>query len=194
MANPTPTRHYPDANGSRLLGAAGPTAAVLANLDRDDATNSGITVVAGTMRVCGLVTAPSNRLLSNVTIWAGATAGATMTNSWMGLVRVSDRQLVAVSANQTTATWTANTSRTFTGLAYTPTADTLCWPVVVVAGTTMPTFWGSPAPTGGVTTITAIAPVLEGNSTTALTTPQSLATVETAPTATALGIPYCYFA
>jgi hypothetical protein len=194
MALPSYPRVFPDPNGSRFLGGELPTGAVLANLERNDATNSGVTVTAGTMRFCGLVTVPANRTLAQATIWAGATAGATMTNSWMGLVRVSDRALVAVSANQTTATWTAHTSRTFTGLAYTPTADTLCWPAVVVAGTTMPTFWGSPAPTGGVTTITAIAPVLEGNSTTGLTTPQAANTVETAPTATALGVPYVYLA
>jgi hypothetical protein len=175
-----------------------PSGSILENLPggRAEATASGIAITSGTMRFCGLVlvSAAAGRQISSATVYAGATAGATLTHSWMGLVRVSDRALVAVSADQTTAAWALNTSRTFTGLAYNPTADTLCWVCLVVVGTTMPTFWGSPAPTGGVSTITALAPVLEGNSTTGLTTPQALNTVETAPTATALGVPYVYLA
>lgn len=189
------SRREPDPNASRLRSPFAPTGTILENLTdgRYGATNSGVTITSGVMRFYGLVYVPAGVTVTTGNIMSGATAGATLSNSWMGLVRVSDRALVAVSTSNATAAWAVNTVRSYT-LSYTPTQPTLCWVAMVVVGTTMPTFWGSPAPTGGVVTaLTAQAPVLEGTSTTGLTTPQALATVETAPTATAAGVAYVWF-
>lgn len=135
---------------------------------------------SGQLQIRALMMLRAGDPVSSVTFWAGATAGASLTNSWAGLVRVSDRQLMAVSANNTAAAWNANTSRTFSWTAFTPPKDELYWVVKLIAGTTLPNSAGISA---AVTAISGAAPVLGGSSNSGLTTPLAVGTIITAPTA-----------
>lgn len=141
-------------------------------------------LTSGTLRLSPLGVIRAGESISQVQIPSGSTAGATLTHSWAGLVRVSDRQLMAVSTDNVTASWAVSTLRTYSWTAYTPDRDELFWLALMVSGTTVPSMNGQ----AQFTAATAIPPApasraTGGNSNTTQTTPLAVGTIVTAPTA-----------
>lgn len=126
--------------------------------------------VLGTLR--------AGHTLSNLTYFAAATAGATLTHSWACLVRVSDLTIVAVSPDNTTASWAVQTSRTYTfNTPFTADKDEFLYAGIMIAGTTMPTLYGNTL-TNAITWFANLG----GNSTGSLTTPLAVGATVAAPT------------
>ena len=110
----------------------------------------------------------ASTLVSSITIWSATTAAVTPLNYFFALYDGS-RNLRAVSANQTTTAWAANTVKT---LAMTtpyrvPTSGPYYIGLMMVA-TTVITTKGGTAKTGGQ--LAQAAPILHGASTAGLTT------------------------
>lgn len=110
----------------------------------------------------------AGQLVSNITISSATTAAGTPTNYFFALYD-ANRALRAVSANQTTTAWAANTIKTLAMVTpYRVPNSSLYYVGLMVAATTVPTTKGGTAKTGGQ--LAAAAPALHGISTTGLTT------------------------
>lgn len=157
----------------------GPTGTLAETAPRSSISGT-FTQTSGTMYLYGGILLFAGIKYTAVNVYF-TTAGATVTHTWAGLVRQSDRALLAVSPD-TTAAPTLNTVRTFTfNTAYTPTVDTVAWIGLTLVAGTVPTVAATVAAPNAA--LLGLAPILAGSSTVTLTTPQALATVETAPTA-----------
>lgn len=109
---------------------------------------TAFTPVSGTLYLVGIAL-PKGFTITNVFIWAGTTAGATLTHSWAA-VFTSNHVQHALSSDITTAAWTASTFRQFVMTApYQTTTSGLIYIGFCVAGTTPPTI---EAATGLLTT------------------------------------------
>lgn len=110
----------------------------------------------------------AGQLVSNITIWSATTANVTATNGFFALYDAS-RNLLAQSANFTTEAWAANSAKTkaMTTPYRVPTSGLYYIGLLQVA-TTIATIKGGTAKTGGQ--LAAAAPILNGTSTTGLTT------------------------
>jgi len=165
-----------------------PTGAKMENFPRHAATianNSAIT--SGTLRLSPLGLLRAGDSLSSVTFSCATTAAVTPTNQWAGIVRFSDRNLLAVSPDATTGAWAAGAAKTFTfGSAYSPGTDTLLWACLNVTASTVPSL----ATVISINTALG-SPVISGNANTAQTVPLAVGTIIDAPTASG-PMPYCY--
>ena len=129
-------------------------------------------------------------VINSITFMAGATAGAVLTHAWFALYD-ANRAKLAVTADDTASSWTANTTKTLALTApYTVPADGVYYLGIVVVGTTMPTLQGSSGPTAAAA---AVAPITAGTSTGSLTTPATAPTTAAALTAVA-GAPLAWVA
>ncbi len=148
-------------------GSTGCLAATYSRLGASTIASAGA-ATSGQPRLMGIVL-KKGTLVSHLTVWAGTTAGASMTHSWMGLADAS-RNKLGVTNDITTATWTASTSRTFDMVSpYTVPSTGFYYVVLCVVGTTMPTIEGVANLAAGARNA---APIAGGNSsTTGLTTP-----------------------
>lgn len=111
----------------------------------------------------------AGQLVSNITISSGTTAAGTPTNYFFALYSGGARALLAVSANQTTTAWAANTVK---ALAMTtpyrvPTTG-LYYIGIMMTATAVVTTKGGTAKTGGQ--LASTVPILHGTSSTGLTT------------------------
>lgn len=157
-----------------------PTGALIENHNRDDLVNSSA-LTSSTLRLTKPFLLKAGQAYSTMTVCSATTAAGTPTNQWAALVRVSDNAILAKSADKTTEAWAANTEKTFdfaggTG-AYTPSADELVRPGLLVVATTAPTLvgWSTTTPA-----VAAKAPQIGGNANTTAaspTTPASLTAV-----------------
>ena len=110
----------------------------------------------------------AGQLVSSITIWSATTAAGTPTNYFFALYDGS-RALRAVSANQTTTAWAANTVKTLAMTTpYRVPTSGLYYIGLMMTATTVITTKGGTAKTGGQ--LAAQAPILHGTSTAALTT------------------------
>lgn len=126
-------------------------------------------LTSGTLRLQGIYL-QAGQTVSNITIYSGTTAAATPTNGFFALYSgASSPALLAQSANFTTEAWAANTAKTkaMTTPYKVPTSG-LYYIGILITATTVPTLLGNTSK--AVSTITAQAPSLQGNSTTGLTT------------------------
>jgi hypothetical protein len=99
-------------------------------------------------------------VVSNISFFAATTALGTGTHQFFGLYD-SSRNLLATSADATSAAWSANTIKTLAMTsAYTIPTTGLYYLGVSVTATTMPTLKGGPAKTGAQ--LAATAPILGG--------------------------------
>ena len=167
----------------------GTTSALLASYDRRwvaSILNAGA-ATSGTLRLF-LIPLPSGLTIGTLTFWAGTTAGASLTHSWAAIFDVN-RNKLAVSNDNTSAAWTASTSRAFTfGTPYLVPSSGQYYVGILIAGTTIPTIEAASVQTTGVR---AAAPLPGGNTTdTGLTTPAGCPS--TAGAITVLG-QYPYF-
>lgn len=113
---------------------------------------------------------------------ASTTAAGTPTNQWAALYDVTTLGLLATSADQTTGAWAANTLKSFP-ITYTPTVSGLYYAALLVAATTVPTLLGI----NSNATLSALPPILCGNSTTGLTTPATAPATAVAPPGSSVG-------
>lgn len=147
------------------LGAAGTLAETMAReLCPEVNTTAG---ASGTLFMQAIYL-KAGQTVSNITIWSATTAAVTTTNLFFALYD-GNRNLLAQSANQGAYTWAANSAKT---LAMTtpyrvPTSGVYYIGLLQVA-TTIATIKGGTAKTGGQ--LAAAAPILNGTSTTGLTT------------------------
>ena len=125
--------------------------------------------------------------VSSITAVSGGTAAGTPTNQWFALYDSSLDKL-AVTADDTTTAWAANTAKTLTiSPAFTPTYTGLHYIGVMVKATTVPTLAGAATRLA----ITGLTPKTAGSSTGSLTNPASAPSVAAALTAIAT-TPYVY--
>lgn len=121
---------------------------------------------------------PAGKVITNLNVTA-ITAGASLTNSWMCLIRQSDLVPVATTQDRLTATFSTTLETAFRIASTLGGSTTGTWTCpatafymvgIVVAGVTMPSFVSanSNARTG------ALAPPVAGLSSTGRTTPASL--------------------
>lgn len=166
-----------------------PTGAISWNLDRANAAignNTGV-LTSGVLQLVGGLVIPAGTAVTSITFVSGTQAAASLTNQWFCLVDTS-LNVLAKTADVTSAAWAANTAKTLTLSApYTPSADKAVYAGLVVAGTTMPDLRG--IATGAATN--GIAPILAGASTTGLTNPASLGATAGAITASGV-LSFCY--
>lgn len=170
---PTP-RSQPASRGLLM------TNAILENVPRAGVQTTTLgAATSGTIRVMPLGVARAGLAISSINFVA-ATAGATATALWAGIARLSNRQVLAVSANSTTLP-TANAVQTFTFTSpYTPTSDDTIVGFLMIAATTVPTYYGINA---GATALVS-TPVICGNSNSGQsTTPLTVGATMTAFTA-----------
>lgn len=147
-----------------------PSGAIAETCSRAFATGT-VTPVTGRAEVLGAVGVPADIPVTNISLVTSSVAISGASNQWVALVDAATLAVVAKSQDRTNTAWSANAVKTFTfSPAYTPSADSMLLVVFVAVATTMPTLRGG----GTVGTITGIAPVLCGASTTGLTDPASL--------------------
>ena len=110
----------------------------------------------------------AGQLISNITLASATTAAGTPTNYFFALYDGS-RNLLAQTANQTTTAWAANTVKTLALTAsYRVPTSGVYYIGYFMTATTVATLKGGTAKTGGQ--LAAAAPILNGTSTTGLTT------------------------
>lgn len=159
------------ANGGTITNVSGPTSGTL--------LMSAIALLAGDE-------------IDTITIHTGSTAATSPTHWWVGLFDAA-RNMVAVSANQTTRAMPANTPLDTPvvasgGGAYVVPADGLYYVGILVAATGVPSLMGCNAQAAG---IIGLAPKLAGNSDPGLTAPPAFP-FTAASIATGAIRPYAY--
>jgi hypothetical protein len=161
-------------------------------IDRSDLGGTLTPSNAGQLRLTGGTDVgmliPAGTVISNLNIFTGSTAGATITNQWMCIVRQSTLAVQATTLNKTTTAIPATTQITYqvastiggsvAGSWTCPTTAIYYFGYAITA-TTAPTLVSHASVTAP---IMAVAPAIAGTSTTGLTTPASLTTPVTTPT------------
>ena len=137
-------------------------------MDRNTCPEVNTTAAAsGTLNMAA-VWLTAGTLVSNISFFSATTAAGTPTNYFFGLFDAS-RNLLATSANQTTAAWAANTIKTLAMTTpYTVPTTGLYYLGYFMTATTVPTLKGGTAKTGAQ--LNGTAPILYGTSSTGLTT------------------------
>jgi hypothetical protein len=110
----------------------------------------------------------AGQLVSSSTLWSATTAAGTPTHALAGLFDAS-RNLLATSADGTTTAWAANSARTFAMITpYRVPVSGIYYIGYFMTATTVPTLKGIAA--RAATNIAGAAPILQGLSSTGLTT------------------------
>lgn len=166
---------------SSLQRLAMPTGAIgEAGIGRFTGIASTSVLNSGVLRVGAMQMLPAGATVTNIVVAGGTVAAISPTNQWFSIIRVSDRSVLAKTVDDTTTAWGASTNKSLALSApFTPTADELVYIGLVVAAGTVPTLMGWTIPAS----VTAIAPVTCGNSTSGLTDPASLGATAGAITA-----------
>lgn len=191
------TRNHPAYKEPRASGPVGrmwlPATAKMENMDRADSAFANAAVFAtGVLRVWPLGMQRAGDTLSGLWVTSATTAAVTPTNYWACLIRVSDRQIMAVSADKTTTAWAANTGKQFDFVTpYTADKDEQMWVGMMVAAATVPSLAGITNTSNGAIAILG-SPTISGSSNTGLTTPLAVGTIINALGAAAASIPYTY--
>jgi hypothetical protein len=165
--------HY-DANGApytyQVPAAAnlGITGTIAETHPREIVTEINSTLAAsGTLNMQAIYLT-AGQLVSNITLHSATTAAGTPTNYFFGLFDIN-RNLLAQSANQTTNAWAANTQKTLAmTTAYRVPTSGIYYIGYFMTATTVPTMKGTTTRTASQ--IAGLAPILQGTSSTGLTT------------------------
>lgn len=152
MALPTPSRGFPDPNGSLFQDSWQIGGIQLANMARREAQQTQTPATVATTLLAGGMTIPALFPVTGIAVWVGATAGATYTIRHFSLVERITKNVIARTANSTT-TPTANLvltanlrdSGNTVDATYTPTVDTDVYVAIAMAATTAPTLMATPA-------------------------------------------------
>jgi len=145
-------------------------------------------LTTATLVLCA-IDLPGGMLISNITFVSAATAAGTPVNQWFALYDGNLNKL-AVTADDTTTAWAANTAKTLAiSGGYRTQVAGLFYLGCMVKATTLPTLAGISLRSG----VASLTPKLCGSSTSGLTNPASAPATATALT-TINGIPYGYVA
>lgn len=138
------------------------------------------TITSGTLRM-DAIDLPAGLLITSISYMSGATALITGSNQWFALFG-NARNKLAITADDTSTAWAANTVKTLTLTApFTTTYSGLHYLGAVVVAVTVPTFFGL---TVGASGANALAPILCGNADAGLTNPASCPATAAALTVT----------
>ncbi len=151
------------------FGNLGPTGTIAETIPREfcTETNATIPTASGTLFMQAIYL-KAGQLVSNISISSATTAAGTPTNYFFALYSGALGRL-AVSANQTTTAWAANTYKTLAmTTAYRVPTSGLYYIGLMMTATTIITTKGNTAKTGGQ--LAATVPILHGTSSTGLTT------------------------
>lgn len=150
-----------------------PSAAICETFPRDNRGDACTVSSTGVLYLCGGLLIPAGVTVTNCTFISSSTAAGTPTNWWFVLVDQA-LNVLRKTADQTTTAWAANTVKTLAyATTFTPSVDTPVYAGYMVKATVVPSFVGSVVSAGG-SAHAALAPMLSGQSTSALTTPASL--------------------
>jgi hypothetical protein len=158
-------------------------------IDRYAGTSVLTLPTAATHTCFGGIVLPAGRTVTNINFHY-TTAAATITIFYVALIRMSDRLVLATSANATGA-WAAAPANKIVALStpYTPDVDTPVYIGLAQAATTGAVVTASPV-FPATTALQARAPILVGTTTTPTTTP--ITGTAAALTVTVGGIAYCW--
>lgn len=147
----------------------GPTGTLAETIPREicPEVNTAAPTASGTLFMQAIYLT-AGQLISNITISSATTAAGTPTNYFFALYSAA-RALLAVSANQTTTAWAANTVKTLAMTTpYRVPTSGLYYIGLMMVATTVITTKGGTAKTGGQ--LASTVPILHGASSTGLTT------------------------
>ncbi len=154
--------------GGLAIPNLGITGTVAETMPREFCTETNVTGPSSGTLWLQAVYLKAGQVVTNISFFSATTAAGTPTNQFFALYG-SEYNLLAQSANDTTAAWAANTIKTLAMTTpYTVPVSRFYHVGVMVAATTVPTFKGQPNRIGG--TLSGRFPVLSGTSNTALTT------------------------
>lgn len=166
--------HHHDSQGGRYVYSGpptsnlGPTGTIAETMPRELCPEVNTTAGASGTLFMQAIYLKAGQLVSNITIASATTAIGTPTNQFYALYD-ANRNLLAQSANQTTAAWAANTVRTLAMTTpYRVPTSGLYYIGLLQVATTIATIKGGTAKTGGQ--LSGAVPILHGTSTTGLTT------------------------
>jgi hypothetical protein len=166
------------ANGGTLIGAIdnwGITGSLAETMDRVYCPEVNTTFGTTGQIFAQAIWLTAGTLVSNISFHSATTAAGTPTHYVFALYD-SSRNLLASSADQTSAAWAANTLKTLAmGTPYLVPTTGLYYLVISVVATTVPTLKGGTARTGGQ--LAGQAPILNGISSTTYTTGTAPATI-----------------
>jgi hypothetical protein len=81
-----------------------------------------------TIQLTGGITLLGGVTYNSITFYSGTAAGATMLNQWFAIYSTATGAKLAVTADDTSTAWGANTAKTLTlSTPYTPAEDTSVW-------------------------------------------------------------------
>ena len=121
-----------------------PGAAVDANIDRSEAEGNLSALTSGTLFAAGGCVIPAGRTVSTITFLSATTALGTGTVQQFGLVDADSLAVLAITNDDTSTAWAANTAKTLTlASPYTPAQDKAVYATIVVAASTVPTLRGA---------------------------------------------------
>ena len=139
----------------------GPGSPVATSIDRSLADTNLSALTSGTLLAVGNIVLPAGRTISTITFYSATTAGGTLTVQQFGLVRASDRAVLAITNDDTSTAWAANTAKTLTlATPYTPSDDVAAYATIVVAASQVPTLRGASV---GHAAVATPVPILCGN-------------------------------
>lgn len=135
---------------------------------------------------------PKGVTISTITFVSMTTALVTGTNQWFALFNGSTRAKLAVTADDTSTAWAANTTKTLTiSGGFVTTYAGHYYIGIMVKATTVPTL--SCFSSANINLTEGILPKLSGSCDTGLTNPASCPDpVSNLPTGTGGNVPYCY--
>ena len=166
--------HHLDSTGAEYnyggppVANLGITGTIAESMPRETCPEVNTTVAASGTLFMQAIYLNAGQIISNIIMSSATTAAGTPTNNILGLYD-ANRNLLAQTANQTTAAWAANTIKTLALTAsYRVPTSGLYYIGYFMTATTVITAKGGTAKTGGQ--LAAAAPILHGTSSTGLTT------------------------
>lgn len=165
-----------------------PTGAIAQSIPRYTAVGNLATLTSGTL-VLSAVRLQAGTTVNSITWVSRTTALSGGNNQWFALFN-SSRQCLAVTNDDTSTAWGANTAKTLSLTSpYSVTTTGNYYIGIMVNAATPPTLAGLANATG---VLTGIAPILIGTSNTAQTTPFTVGNTANALSALGSGVPYAY--
>ena len=159
---------YTSSMPNDYLYATGITGTIAETIPRILCTEANLSALtSGTLNLVAIYL-KAGQQINNISFFAATTGSGTPTNGFFALYDIN-RNLLAQTANFTSEAWVANTIKTKALTAtYTVPSTGLYYVGIMITATTVPTLKGMTAKTSG--TLSGVAPILHGNSTTGLTT------------------------
>lgn len=151
-----------------LLPNFGPSGCLAETFPRTFLDETNVSLLASGRLSLQAIWLQAGTVITSITFYSATTAAGTPTNQRFALYD-SNRNLLAQTNDDTTTAWAANTGKTLNLTSqYTVPSTGLYYLGIMVAATTVPTIKGMAAPSASQ--IHGLAPIINGTSTTGLTT------------------------